>query len=126
MNRLAVDFGEKHVGLATSSDTLATPLTHVFQKEALVRIPALCQELQINEIIVGLPEGRLAPKVNEFTVQLKQRIDIPVILWDETLTSAGARKTLQTSQKAQKQKSIAEHAVSAAVLLQDYLDNLSK
>ncbi|KKS84469.1 MAG: hypothetical protein UV59_C0019G0044 [Candidatus Gottesmanbacteria bacterium GW2011_GWA1_43_11] len=126
MNRLAIDFGEKHVGLATSSDTLATPLIHVFQNEALSRILALCQKLQIDEILIGLPEGRLAPKIIEFKTQLIHRTHIPVILWDETLTSAAARKTLQTSHKAQKQKSVQEHALSAALLLQDYLDSLSK
>jgi len=126
MNRLAIDFGEKHVGLATSSDTLATPLTHVFQKEALTHILAICQKLQISEILIGLPEGRLAPRIIEFAEQLKHNTQVPVILRDETLTSVQARESLQNSQKTRKQKKVKEHALAAAVLLQEYLDDLSK
>ncbi len=110
MNYLGLDYGNEHVGVAIATTPLAEPLTTLSTKRSLQLIKDLIKKHSIDEVVIGdCPSDYL------------KGIDIPVHIVDETLTSHDAREyLLHTTQS--KRRSL-EHAVSAALILQSYLDS---
>ena len=137
MRILAVDHGQKNLGLALSDETgmLARPLG------ILVHVSKLLDAAQVAEramahaaqlIIVGVsydeagdpnPAGRRAMNFAEI---LRGQTELPVELWDESLTTQDARAARIASGAPRKKRAGHLDDVAAAVLLQDYLDNLSQ
>ena len=134
MRILAVDHGQKNLGLALSDETgmLARPLAilaHVSKPvdAALVAERAVAHEAEL--VIVGVsydeagdpnPAGRRAMNFAEI---LRGQTDLPVELWDESLTTQDARAARIASGAPRKKRGGHLDDVAAAVLLQDYLDN---
>lgn len=98
MRVLALDHGEARCGCAVSdpSGTLATPLESVRRpdtRKGLARIASLAEELQAEKVVVGLPitlagrEGEQATSARGFAARLEARLEIPVELYDERLTT---------------------------------------
>jgi putative holliday junction resolvase len=123
MRVLALDHGEARCGCAVSdpSGTVATPLPVVERpdsRKGLGRIAALVDELAAERIVVGLPltlageEGEQAASARAFADGLRRRVDIPVDLYDERLTT---RMAAATGGRAD------EDSVAAAHLLESYL-----
>ena len=137
MRILAVDHGQKNLGLALSDETgmLARPLgilAHVSKllDAAQVAERAMAHAAQL--IIVGVsydeagdpnPAGRRAMNFAEI---LRGQTELPVELWDESLTTQDARAARIASGAPRKKRAGHLDDVAAAVLLQDYLDNLSR
>ena len=105
MRILAVDFGEKRIGLATSdaTGTLATPrrtLARRADPEAMAEILRFCEEEGIELILLGIPrspEGResgFAARIRSFAAKLEARTGIPIRFHEETLTSNEAARRL--------------------------------
>ena len=112
---LAIDYGKKHCGLAFASGPLAEPLTTISTGNALIQIKQIITDKKIDKIIIGL--------VSEEFLQQLQRLEVPMEVVDETLSSHDARQALlHTSQKRRREN---EHAVAAAIMLQRWLDDLS-
>jgi putative Holliday junction resolvase len=133
MRVLAVDHGQKNLGLAISDETgmLARPLLilpHLSKIMDAAQVVEYAVRLEANRIIVGVsydeegypnPAGRRA--IN-FSEALKSQTDLPIELWDESLTTQDAQ-SVRTASGAPKKKRIGHlDDVAAAVLLQDYLD----
>ena len=126
---LAVDFGEKRIGLATSdaSGTLATPrrTLHRSSDEVVLReIDRFCLEEEIALIVFGVPhsqdgaETAFAARIRSFAAKLAARARLPVRFHDETLTSdEAARRVHAMGARAELDP------VAAAVLLEDYLQS---
>jgi len=123
MRVLALDHGEARCGCAVSdpSGTLATPLAVVERpdsRKGLAKIAALTEELGAERVVVGLPltlageEGEQAGEARAFAVNLRSRIDVPVDLYDERLTT---RMAAATGGQAD------EDSIAAAHLLEGYL-----
>jgi putative holliday junction resolvase len=123
MRVLALDHGAARCGCAVSDPlgTLATPLAVVERpdtRKGLGRIVALADELAAERVVVGLPltlageEGEQAAHARAFADNLRQRVAIPVDLYDERLTT---RMAAATGGKAD------EDSVAAAHLLESYL-----
>jgi putative Holliday junction resolvase len=104
MRVLALDHGEVRCGCALSdpSGTLATPLEAVERpdtRRGLAAIAALVEERGVERVVVGLPltmagaEGEQAARARAFAQRLGERIDVPVELWDERLTTRQAERT---------------------------------
>ncbi len=124
---LAVDFGEKRIGLATSdaSGSLATPRKTLARKsdeaavEALVRF---CAEEEIGLAVFGIPrspegvESDFAPRIRSFAAKFEARAGLPVRFHEETLTSDEAARRLPPSATREE-----VDRTAAAVLLEDYL-----
>lgn len=110
---LGIDYGLVKVGVAIATGPLAEPLTTLNTKTAILAIKELVEKHKINKIIIGdTPE--------DFLQNLKD-IGIEVEVVDETLTSYEAREKLfHTTQKRRKNL---EHQVSAAIILQNWLDS---
>ncbi|MBU1931942.1 Holliday junction resolvase RuvX [Patescibacteria group bacterium] len=121
---LGIDFGLKNIGLALSAGELVEPLGHLKSlslDKTISRINQLCQDHQIEKIVIGLPQGSLKLRIEQFTTQLKKVINLPIIFQDETLTSQEAvKKSLHQPLKKRQQS---QHAIAAALILQAYLDS---
>lgn len=133
---LGVDFGRKRIGLAVSDLTgmLARPWKTLETRdpaEALTREIALLREEDdgLDAVVIGLPR-RLSGEPNEETplvealaAGLRARLDIPVLLQDERLSSREAESLLARREKDWRRRKPLLDAAAAAVILQDYLDS---
>ena len=121
---LGIDFGLAHVGLATSEHMLATPLPSLHNnKNLLSNIVAVVRGEGITTIVCGIPEGKLAPKVEQFAADLRSATGLPVILHQETLSSHDAKFKLHEAHASLAKKKN-DHAYAACLILEDYLDML--
>lgn len=129
---LGLDYGLRRIGVACgdAERRLAFALgTHVEGRDgsALDHLAAIAQERGVQALVVGLPlradggEGAIAEKARRFARLLEQRLDLPVILWDERYTSQEADRWLQDSKKVRKGD---RDALAAEIILQSYLDSL--
>jgi putative Holliday junction resolvase len=120
---LALDFGEARCGAALSdpTGTLATPLAAVERpntRRGLQRVAELVREREAERVVVGLPlslsgeEGPQAARTREWAEKLAARVDVPVVLHDERLTTRQAARTGGSAD---------EDSRAAAHLLESYL-----
>lgn len=129
MRVLAMDFGEKRIGLATSdaAGMLATPRRTVRRgadAAAIDEILAFCAAEEIGEILVGVPrspegiESAIAARIRSFARKLGDRTALPIRFHEETLTSDEAVRRLPPGSPRE-----AVDRTAAAVLLEDYLSH---
>ncbi len=135
MRSIALDVGTKTVGVAISdlSGFLASPLiTLRFESEdydhALDQIEALLKEYPVNAIILGYPKhmngsiGDGGRRSEFFKEEIEKFTSVPVLLWDERLTTVSAHKSLmQSNMRNEKRKKVVDQ-VAAVTMLQEYLD----
>ncbi|HET6625739.1 MAG TPA: Holliday junction resolvase RuvX [Nocardioidaceae bacterium] len=130
--RLGVDVGDARIGIAQSdpSGMLATPVETVRRGPGdLARIRALVTELEVVEVVVGLPrslsggEGPAAAKVRGFAGELRDAVaPVAVRLCDERLSTVTAEAVLRgQGKKGQKRRAVVDQA-AAVVILQNALD----
>lgn len=119
---LGIDFGLKNIGLAIAEGFLAEPLEVVRTEKATKRI---CEEHGIEKIVIGISEGEMARKTRGFGERLKRATGLPVEYQDETLTSEEAKKLMVKIGKPKKKRQKQAHPISAALILQSYLDKMS-
>ncbi|MEE1013081.1 MAG: Holliday junction resolvase RuvX [Clostridia bacterium] len=137
MRILGIDFGDSRTGFAIS-DPLgfgATSLPHCKEKNMLKvadHAIRLVQEHGAERIVLGFPKnmnGTIGPrgeKTKAFAQVLTQMLgeDFPIILWDERLTTVSAHHLMnETNVRGQKRKDSVD-SVSAAYILQGYLDSI--
>lgn len=123
MKYLGVDFGLRKIGLAISEGMIATPfkVIHVnSQQDATRKILEIAKRENINKIIVGVPESGVRDTI--LKVVKKLRADFEVEEVEEHLSSKNAKSTMINLGIAKKKRE-EEDAYSAAIILQDYLDN---
>lgn len=131
---LGLDWGEKRIGLALSDPLgiIATGLATVEKKEGfdlIVHLKQLISEQEIAKIILGFPknmDGSVGPKGEEvlaFKESLEKEIDIPVILWDERLTTVSAQRSLRQAEVKMKKGKKVLDKIAAVLILQNYLDH---
>lgn len=134
---MALDPGEKRMGVAMSDEMglIAQPLeTHACSSpdKVVAHVQGLVEAHGVIEVVVGLPvrlngePGPAAERVRGFIGRLEQVLDVPVVPWDERLTSKAAERMLiQANVSRSKRKGIVDR-VAAAVLLQSYLDRRAR
>mgnify|MGYP005838769289 CR=1 FL=1 len=131
MRVLAIDVGERRIGIALSDvlGWLATPLTVLKCKNievGLTAIEELVRMHQVEQVIVGYPRslngtvGPQARRVDRFVAKLRARLQVPVILWDERLSTAQAERLIHETGRSVPRERI--DALAATVILQSYLD----
>lgn len=137
---LGIDFGLSRLGLALSDERkiIASPLA-TFQAEkrseqTVIKLIEYIKELeesrnyQIEEIVIGLPlmmsgkTGFIADEVQHFVSLLTKQTAIPIRTWDERLSTLQAERALKESSLTRKRRSKIVDTVSAAIILQSYLD----
>jgi putative Holliday junction resolvase len=130
---LALDIGDKRIGVALSdtTQTLASPFTIIERTDddsTTQEILKMVADREVSCVIVGLPRsldgsiGYQAQKVQSFTQELKERLNIPIEYRDERFTTVAAvQKKKEASTKKLKRKTRFD-AMAAAIILQEYLD----
>ena len=139
MRIMGLDYGSKTVGVAVS-DALgltAQAVETIQRKEenklrkTLARIEALIQEYGAERIVLGFPKnmnntiGDRAEKSLAFQEMLERRTGLPVIMWDERLTTVEAARTLMESGVRRENRKQYVDQIAAVFILQGYLDSLS-
>lgn len=132
---LGVDFGDKRTGLALSdpSRMIAGGIGFVSPGGIEKTADAVAQaaaENSVSAVVVGLPvnmdgtEGSRAERCRKFAGLLEKRLDIPVVMYDERMTTMTAARYLnETNTRGNKRKGIID-TLSAQIILQNFLDRL--
>lgn len=130
---LGVDYGSRRLGFAVSDEDglLALPVCVVpvkSDRQALAETERLCREKLAGRIVVGLPlnmngsRGPAAQQAERFAEALRQRMIMPVELWDERLSSAQAERILLGADVSRRRRREAVDKLAAQIVLQSYLD----
>lgn len=135
MRILGLDYGTKRIGVALCDELGLTGqgLTTIVWKnrnQVLNALEVLVRDHGVEKIVIGYPlrldgtEGIQCEKVNLFVRLLESRLSIPVIKWDETLSSRTAEDILiQSRMRREKRKKIVDK-MAAGIILQGYLNSL--
>lgn len=131
MKILAIDFGTKKIGLALAETNtpIALPLTVLVNDDNfLAKLEQIIKEQQIKKIVLGYPLnidgscGAAAKRVEKFAKKLQAKLNLPVILQDERLTSEEAEHSLREARlKKGKEKKVLD-AIAASFILRSYLE----
>lgn len=129
---LALDYGTKRIGVALSDELwwTAQPL-ETFERRTLEQdvshIAALVASHHVERVVVGLPlqldggEGPAVQAMREFLVTLEAGLSVPLVLWDERLTTKEAEAVLIAADISRKKRKRIVNRVAASLLLQRYL-----
>lgn len=138
MRIMGLDYGTKTVGVAISDALKITAqgIETIERKEenklrkTLQRIEALIQEYEVDTIVLGYPKnmndtvGERGTKSLEFKEMLERRTNLPVIMWDERLTTIAADKVLMECEVRRENRKTYIDKIAAVFILQGYLDML--
>jgi putative Holliday junction resolvase len=136
MRALGVDFGEVRIGLALSDETrtLASPLTTLRRRRGkrppLARIEVAAKAHQVRDVVVGLPldlsgeETAWSGEVRRMAAELGTRLQVPVHLVDERMTSVRAERAVRGIglPRTKREDKDRVDAAAAAIILQGWLD----
>ena len=137
MRILGIDYGEKRIGLALSDELEMTARgLSVIERRSkgkdLEAIAASVSEHGVGAIVVGYPlrldgtAGIQCKKVDRFIAGLRDVVSVPVIAWDETLSTKEAEGLMREAGVKRKKKRGMVDRIAAAVILQDYLNRKSR
>jgi len=133
MRVLGIDPGARRVGLALSDDEgrIASPHATLEVKSVAAvaaAIAAAASALEVERLVIGLPlqldgrEGESARRVRALAAKIAERCALPVVFWDERLSTRAAERALREGGvRGAKQRALVDQ-VAAALLLQSYLD----
>ena len=133
---MGLDYGSKTIGVAVSDPMgLTAQGLEIIRREeenklrkSLRRIEELVKEYQVEEIVLGFPKnmnntiGERAEKSLQLKETLERRLGLPVIMWDERLTTVEADRTLIEAGVRRKKKKKYVDMIAAVFILQGYLD----
>ena len=136
MRIMGLDYGSKTIGVAISDPLgLTAQGIEIIRREeenklrkSLRRIEALIAEYQVEEIVLGFPKnmnntiGERAEKSLQLKETLEKRCGLPVIMWDERLTTVMAEKVLIEADLSRKKRKTVIDKQAAVIILQSYLD----
>ena len=135
MKIMAIDFGDRHIGLAVSDDTASicgaawTMDEYDFDRAAR-RVADEAADRGVSSMVLGLPKnmdgslGVRAERSLEFAELLREYSKLPVTLWDERRTTVDAHRILSENGKRGKKRKKVVDAVAAALILEGYLGTL--
>ena len=138
MRILGLDFGSRTVGVAVSDGLLLTAqgVETIERKDenklrqTAARIEALVKEYEVTTIVMGLPknmnntEGERVEKTKAFGEMLERRTGLPVVYWDERLTTVAAEQVLMESGVRRENRKAVIDKIAACFILQGYLDHI--
>lgn len=130
---LALDVGEKRIGLAISDGLGWTAqglptLNGEDKAKAICAIAEIARENQVTEIVLGMPlnmdgtPGKRAKETALFLEDLKKEIPLPIKTWDERLSSAQAQRLMLEADLSRKKRKKKVDRLAAQLILQSYLD----
>ena len=134
---MGLDLGTKTIGVAVSDGmrSVATPLETVKRKKFGVdaeRLQTLIAGRRVGGLILGLPrnmdgsEGPRCQSTRQFAKNLSARLPLPILLWDERLSTAAVTRTLLEADMSRKRRAEVVDKMAAAYILQGVLDALGR
>lgn len=135
MKILSVDFGDSRTGYAVSDIMgFGANVLDAFKCKSINGVAEytvkLAKEQGAEKIVLGFPKnmnGTLGPraeKTQKLAEKLRELIDVPVILWDERLTTVSAHNLMNETNVRGKKRKESVDSISAAYILQGYLDSI--
>jgi putative holliday junction resolvase len=143
---LAIDYGQKRLGLALSDEFGVTSRPHATwirtnRRRDLARLRQLVRQRAVRQIVVGLPlhldgtPSEMSIEVQRFAIRIEKALGLPVDLVDERLTSWEAKQELsgsnsesraprRASSRAADSRKTPVDEIAAAIILRDYLDRV--
>ena len=134
MRILGLDVGSKTIGVAVSDELSLTAqglttLKRKVLKQDIKQLLKVIEENGVEKVVVGLPKnmnGSLGPSaemVISLIGELKKFVDLPVVTWDERLSTVAAQRVLLEADMSRKKRKRVVDKVAAIIILQGYLDN---
>ena len=135
MKWLAVDYGDSRTGLAgcDAGETITSPITPQIEEKSMNKVAAavtaVAQARGAEALVCGLPknmdgtEGSRANKSRRFAQRLANTAGVPVVMWDERLTTVEANRTLMESGVRRENRKEYVDKLAAVYILQGYLDS---
>ena len=133
MRILSLDYGSKRIGVAVCDELgmtaqgLAT-IARKNRRKDLEEIAGFIRTYSVEKIVIGYPirldgtEGIECEKINKFASMLESTFSLPVIKWDETLSTKAAEEILIRANIARKRRKNIVDKLAASLILQGYLD----
>ncbi|HXX34039.1 MAG TPA: Holliday junction resolvase RuvX [Thermodesulfobacteriota bacterium] len=133
MRTMGLDIGTRTIGVAISDELGITAqglktLRRKSMEDDLKEIATIIGQFEIKKIVVGLPKnmngtlGKQAEMVLECAKVLMDKIQVPVVTWDERLSTVGASKVLLEADVSRKKRKKVIDKLAAVIILQGYLD----
>ncbi len=130
---MGLDVGTRTVGIAISDELGLTAqglktLKRKSKEEDLREITAIVDQFEISKIVVGLPKnmngtlGEQAEHILGWVEILKNQTQLPVVTWDERLSTVGANKVLLEADLSRRKRKKVIDKLAAVLILQGYLD----
>ena len=137
MVRVGIDLGDSRIGIAVSDELgiVASPhsvLTSAGWNRDIENIARIVEEVGAGEVVVGLPvnrdgtHGPRAHKATEFAERLRKSLSVPVLLWDERLSTVQATRAMLEADLSRAKRKKAVDKAAASLILQNYLDYVSR
>ncbi len=138
MRILGLDLGSKTLGVAISDElgwTAQGVETIKINEESrdynMGRLSEIVNEYGVEKVVLGMPKnmnGTIGPRAEasqQFAQILQKKFDLPVILWDERLTTMAAERMLISADVSRKKRKQVIDKMAAVMILQSYLDSLN-
>jgi len=133
MRWMGLDYGDKTIGVALSDELGFTAQgLEVIQRgkpeRDWQRLEELVRQYEVSLVVVGLPKNMnntIGPRGElciAFSEEVRQKLNVPVQLWDERLTTAAATRTLLEADMSRKKRKAVIDKMAAALILQGYMD----
>jgi len=130
---LGLDVGSKRIGIAVSDPLGITAqgletLQRQNKRLDFEKLEKLARDYSVTEVVVGFPlrmsgaEGVQAEKMHRFADELRERLQIPVHLWDERLTSAEANRLLRETEMSIQRRAQVVDQMAAVLILQSWME----
>jgi len=130
---LGLDLGDKTLGIAVSDELALTAQGVTVRQrtrlaEDLAYLRDLLQHYNVHEVVVGLPknmDGSLGPQAQKtlaFIERVRESLAVPVMAWDERLTTQQAERVLLEADTSRRRRKQVRDKLAAQLILQAYLE----
>ncbi len=133
MRILCLDVGDKNIGIALSDPTMS--IAQAFKlhkrnsiKKDMAELKQIVEDNNVKEIVIGLPKdlnggiGKRAQGVLDLADEIKNHIDVPVVMWDERFSSNEAHRIFEMAQINHRKRKPFIDMMASQIILQGYLD----
>jgi putative Holliday junction resolvase len=137
MRIMGLDIGSHTIGVATSDELRMTAqglktIKRKSMEEDLKEIKIIISKYEIEKVVVGLPKnmdgtlGKGTAAIFQWIEAFRERINLPVVTWDERLTTVEATKILLEADLSRRKRKKVIDKMAAVLILQAYLDRSRK
>ena len=134
MRILAIDYGQKRIGLAVSDPLGLTAqgletLPNLNKQQVMAALLKICKDQQVSEIVIGLPvnmngsHGPKAAEIMDLIPVIEKELNLPIKTWDERLTSRAAGRLMVEQGLSRERQKAASDRLAATMILQMYLES---